>query len=182
MARNGNRPREGAAHSVGESPENATEHSTASNIATIAARSSPPIRAELSGDRRCSAAGITATGNAPVLTLCRRLIEAGHDPAARLEAYRGTTLCLRVRSIGEGARLTVREGTSDGRPRFVRLTGRTDDVGPPIAPTVGKLVRLLGSEEDALSAARRPHHRGLAPEEMATMDAVAALDEAGGQP
>ena len=60
-----------------------------------------PLRAELIGSRRCSAVGITATGNAPVLTLCRRLIEAGHDPAARLEAYRGTTLCLRVRSIGE---------------------------------------------------------------------------------
>jgi len=79
-----------------------------------------PLRAELIGSRRCSAVGITATGNAPVLTLCRRLIE---------EAYRGTTLCLRVRSIGEGARLTVHEG--DGRPRFVRLTR---DVGPPVAP------------------------------------------------
>jgi hypothetical protein len=88
-----------------------------------------PLRAELIGSRRCSAVGITATGNAPVLTLCRRLIEAGHDPAARLEAYRGTTLCLCVRSIGEGARLTVHEG--DGRPRFVRLTR---DVGPPVAP------------------------------------------------
>jgi hypothetical protein len=158
-----------------------------SSIATIAAQNATaehptPIRAELSGGRRCSAIGITATGNAPVLALCRRLIEAGHNPAAPLEARRGSTLCLRVRSIGEGARLTVREGASNGRPRFVRLTGRTDDVGPPIAPTVGKLVRLLGSDEDALSAARRAHHRGLAPEEMATMDAVAALDEAGGQP
>src|SRR5262249_12476082 len=140
------------------------------------------IRAELSGDRRCSAVGITATGNAPVLTLCRRLIEAGHNPAARLEAYRGTTLCLRVRSIGEGARLSVREGASNGRPHFAKLTGRTDDVGPPIAPTVGKLVRLLGSDKDALSAARRAHHQGIAPEEMATMDAVAALDEGRAQP
>jgi hypothetical protein len=46
--------------------------------------------------RQCSALGITATGNAPVLTLCRRLIEAGHNPILPLEAYRGTTLCLRV--------------------------------------------------------------------------------------
>jgi hypothetical protein len=76
-----------------------------------------PIRAELSGDRRCSAIGITATGNAPVRTLCRRLIEAGHDSTLPLEAYRGTTLSLRVRSIGEGAKLTVYEGTR-GRPRF----------------------------------------------------------------
>jgi hypothetical protein len=62
-------------------------------------------------------AGITATGHAPLLTLCRRLVEAGHDPSTPLEAYRGTILCLRARSIGAGARLTVREGP-DGKPRF----------------------------------------------------------------
>jgi hypothetical protein len=39
------------------------------------------------------------------------------DPSTPLEAYRGTTLCLRARSIGVGARLTVREGF-DGKPRF----------------------------------------------------------------
>jgi hypothetical protein len=44
-----------------------------------------------------------------VLALCRALVEAGHDPATPLEAYRGSTLCLRVRSIGEGAKLTVDE-------------------------------------------------------------------------
>jgi hypothetical protein len=32
--------------------------------------------------------------------MCRALITAGHDPASRLEAYRGNLLCLRVRSIG----------------------------------------------------------------------------------
>ena len=51
----------------------------------------------------------------------------------------------------------------------------------PGAERVGKLVRLLGSDKDheALSAAR---HQGIAPEEMATMDAVAALDEGREQP
>jgi hypothetical protein len=44
-------------------------------------------------------------------------LEAGHDPATPLEAYRGSTLCLRVRSIGEGAALTVKDGR-DGKPRF----------------------------------------------------------------
>jgi hypothetical protein len=98
-----------------------------------------PIRAELSGDRRCSAIDITATGNAPVLALCRRLIEAGHNPILPLEAYRGTTLCLRVRSIGERAKLTVYEGTRE-RPRFKladdlsRLDGREPRrVGAPVA-------------------------------------------------
>jgi len=109
---------------VGYLPDNTSTRN--SSIATIAARSllafaehPTPIRAELSGGRRCSAIGITATGNAPVLALCRRLIEAGHNPTLPLEAYRGTTLCLRVRSIGEGAKLTVTEATSDGKPRFV---------------------------------------------------------------
>ena len=74
------------------------------------ARSQPapkalPIRAELIGSDTCTAMGIIARGHSPVLMLCRLLIEAGHNPSARLEAYRGSTLCLTVRSIGEGAML-----------------------------------------------------------------------------
>jgi hypothetical protein len=64
-----------------------------------------PIRAELIGSDTCTAMGIIARAHAPVLTLCRLLIEAGHNPTARLEAYRGSTLCLTVRSIEEGATL-----------------------------------------------------------------------------
>ena len=86
------------------------------------------LRAFLVGADECSGAGITATGHAPVLRLCRALVAAGHDPRRRLEAYRGNVLCLRVRSIGEAAGLTVRESTSDGRPRLVRLNG---DGRPP---------------------------------------------------
>jgi hypothetical protein len=76
-----------------------------------------PVRANLIGADTAVAAGITATGHAPLLTLCRRLVKAGHDPSTPLEAYRGTTLCLRARSIGAAARLTVREGP-DGKPRL----------------------------------------------------------------
>jgi hypothetical protein len=53
---------------------------------------------------RVSAAGMevvaTRQGDAVVCALCRRLVEAGHDPATPLEIYRGATLALRVRSIG----------------------------------------------------------------------------------
>jgi hypothetical protein len=42
--------------------------------------------------------------SAPVLALCRRLIEAGHEPERSLYAYRGAVL---VRSIGEAARLRI---------------------------------------------------------------------------
>jgi hypothetical protein len=85
------------------------------------------IRADLIGSSQAIAGGITVSGrHAPVLALCRALIEAGHDPAMPLEAYRDATLCLRIRSIGEGAKLTVKESTRDGQPRFVKLSGDLD--------------------------------------------------------
>jgi hypothetical protein len=65
------------------------------------------IRAELIGTDICTASGITVEANTPVLQLCRKLITAGHNPATRLEAYRGNVLCLRVRSIGEAAQLEI---------------------------------------------------------------------------
>lgn len=135
MARNGNRPGKGAAHSVGEISKNATEYTTASSITTTAAQtSSPPtpIRAELSGDRRCSAEGLTVNAHAPFLAMARKLIAAGYDPHHVLEAYRGTTLCLRAQ-LGAAAQLTVQDG-SDGPPRFRQYRPPGVAVGPPIAP------------------------------------------------
>ncbi len=86
------------------------------------------IRAELIGDNTCAALGIEVCGNAPVFDLCRSLIEAGHDPALPLEAWRGGTLCLRVRSIGEAAGLDLNsKGTGFVRWRWAVRTG------PPVA-------------------------------------------------
>ena len=76
--------------------------------------SATAIVAQITGSNRCDAEGLTVTGHAPVLAMCRRLIEAGYDPARPLHAYRGDTLCLKVRSIGEGAKLTVREDNREG--------------------------------------------------------------------
>jgi len=89
-----------------------------------------PIRAEIVGNSQAMAAGVTVQGKAPVLSLCRQLIAIGHDPQTPLEAYRGKVLCLRVRSIGEGAKLRVKEdglGTKfalydDPRQRLKRQT------------------------------------------------------------
>jgi len=104
-----------------------------SDSATIAARiSSPPIRAELSGDRRCSTLGIVVNAYAPVLTLARLLIRAGLPPDRILEVYRGATLCFRV-PLGVAARLTVQD-SSHGPPRFRRYRPPSGAVGPPIAP------------------------------------------------
>jgi len=67
-----------------------------------------PIRAELVGDDdACTALGIRVKSPSPVLALCRKLVDAGHDPATPLEAYRGATLALRVKSIGRAAGLEV---------------------------------------------------------------------------
>jgi hypothetical protein len=72
------------------------------------------IMNEVSGQTLCCAAGIEVRARAPVLALCRKLVAAGHDPATRLEVYRGTCLALLVRSIGEGAGLMVAENDRGG--------------------------------------------------------------------
>jgi hypothetical protein len=66
-----------------------------------------PIRAELSGSTVCIAAGIKVDSGSPVLAMCQKLIAAGYDPTTPLHAYRGDTLCLTVRSIGDGAKLRI---------------------------------------------------------------------------
>jgi hypothetical protein len=79
------------------------------------------IRAELTGSTTCTCVGITVANNTPVLSLCRRLLEAGHDPATRLNIYRGVVLALTVRSIGEAAQLEINsKGTDFVRRRDVR--------------------------------------------------------------
>jgi hypothetical protein len=65
------------------------------------------IRAELSGDDTCAAAGITVTAYASVLAMCRALLAAGIDPDTAMECWRGATLAMRVRSIGEAAGLEI---------------------------------------------------------------------------
>jgi hypothetical protein len=76
-----------------------------------------PIRAQITDSDHCEADGITVRAAAPVLAMCRKLLAAGYDPDRPLHAYRGDVLALKVRTIGEGAKLTVEESRS---PRFVR--------------------------------------------------------------
>ena len=87
-----------------------------------------PIRATLSGGDIVTALGITAQSSSPVLALCRQLLAAGHDPATPLHAYRGDTLALINRSIGEAANLEI-NGKGTG---FV--TRDAVGTGSPIAP------------------------------------------------
>jgi hypothetical protein len=90
------------------------------------------IRAELIGSNTCTALGITAHAHAPVLALCRRLIEAGHDPNRPLHAYRGDTLALVVRLITDGAGLTAQDDRL-GTPRVRRWRARGDGVASHVA-------------------------------------------------
>jgi hypothetical protein len=91
------------------------------------------IRAELSGSNTCTAAGVTVVDHAPVFALCRALLTGGQNPNRPLLAYRGEVFCLRVRSIGEGARLTI-EDNRRGRPRLRRWRDRGKGRGaaPPV--------------------------------------------------
>jgi hypothetical protein len=81
------------------------------------------IRAELADDDSCSALGVTAKSSSPVIGLCRKLIDAGHNPATPLEAWRGDILCLCIRSIGEAARLQVNSHGTGFEPQPERRRG-----------------------------------------------------------
>ena len=95
------------------------------------------IRAELLGADCCTWLDLKACGAAPVLALCRKLVEARHNPALALEAYRGVILCLRIRSIGEGAGLRV----ATHGVGFERVPECT--AGPPARKKADELSRSL---------------------------------------
>ncbi len=77
-----------------------------------------PIRCELFGSGTAQAGDLISRGHSPVLDLCRKLVAAGYDPRLPMQCFRCDTIALRVRSIGEGAKLTVRETATRG-PRVV---------------------------------------------------------------
>ena len=93
-----------------------------------------PVRVALFGSDRCRAEDFTASGAAPVLAMCRRLVRAGYNPATPLHAYRGDMLCLVVQSIGEGARLTV-HSAGNGTPTFALDSPRRGAAAPPVRAT-----------------------------------------------
>jgi hypothetical protein len=73
------------------------------------------LRIDLSSDTIAavsSASSLAVHIGAPIIALSRKLLDVGLDPATPFEAYRGNTLALRARSIGEAARLEV---TGSGR-------------------------------------------------------------------
>jgi hypothetical protein len=69
------------------------------------------IKVEMDDCRRAT----RPQSDTPVFDYCRKLVSDGVDSSTKLEVYRGTVLALTIRTIGEGAKLTVKEngcGTS----------------------------------------------------------------------
>lgn len=65
---------------------------------------------------------ITAT---PVLTYCRQLMDDGVEPDTEVHVYRGDILAIKVRKLGEAAKLTVQDnkyGTPVFRPYLPKNT------------------------------------------------------------
>jgi hypothetical protein len=107
----------------------------------------PAIRAMLIGSNRCDAAGFIVCGRAPVTMLCRILLEAGYDSGRPLHAYRGDVLSLRIRTIGEGARLTVKNAGS-GCPVFAPAEGAAAPVVRKSAPPLGNNTNMSQASRD----------------------------------
>jgi hypothetical protein len=84
------------------------------------------IVAAISGSDTAAAEGVTVTSASPILNLCRQLVDAGFDLARPLLCYRGQTLALSVRTIGEGNELEVNSAGTG----FVRRRGLRS--GPPV--------------------------------------------------
>lgn len=79
-----------------------------------------PVKVYLVGMREAEADGFCASGETPILNLCRQLIEAGYDADRAVYVYRGDALAMTISSLGYGARLRVKE-RNDGRPVFARF-------------------------------------------------------------
>lgn len=111
-----------------------------------------PIRAALVGSQHCSALGIAAHSYAPVLNLCKLLVDTGINPATALHVYRGDMLCLIVRSIGTGARLEINaKGTGFIGRRAVR-TAPPMPLNGSVPPATDKMERTRRGLPAALAS------------------------------
>jgi hypothetical protein len=102
-----------------------------------AAMSGAIIIARLIGHDRAQAGDIVVRSRSPVFALCRALLAAGANPNSKLECFRGSVLALTVKTIGIGAKLTIKENDWVGpkvvpyepfsRDRVGRHTRQNDD-------------------------------------------------------
>ncbi len=76
------------------------------------------IIAQLIGDDTAQVGDIIVRSRSPVFGLCRALLAAGANPNSKLECFRGSVLALTVKTIGLGAKLTIKENNWVG-PKVV---------------------------------------------------------------
>jgi hypothetical protein len=98
------------------------------------------IIAQLISDDTAQAGDIVVRSRSPVFALCRALLAAGADPNSKLECFRGSVLALTVKTIGIGAKLTIKENDWVG-PKVVRYEPLSRD-------RVGRHVRQNGEPVD----------------------------------
>ena len=113
------------------------------------------VTATLAGSDRCEADGIAIRGAAPVLKLCRSLIAAGLDPDRALHVFRGAKLALRIRSLRDGARLTVKE-PDRGRVHFAPWHGLPSSPGAAAARNSGSAPRAAWGDWPAATDGAAP--------------------------
>src|ERR1700751_1970902 len=98
------------------------------------------IIAHLIGDDRAQARDVVFRSRSAVFAFGRALLAAGANPNSKLECFRGSVLAFTVKTIGIGAKLTIKEN---------------DFVGPKVVPyeplcrdRVGRHVRQNGEPVD----------------------------------
>jgi hypothetical protein len=94
------------------------------------------IHATLTGSDRCEAVNVIAVGHAPVLTLCRQLLERGIDPDIAMVVFRRGQVALRVRAIGQAAKLAV-EDNKYGTPTSAKHVRKGVAQPRPLKKTAG---------------------------------------------
>ena len=88
------------------------------------------ITASISSDSIATSCGVTVHVGSPVLALCRQVVTEGADPTASLQAFRGDTLCLTIRSIGEAAMLEAQGGGGFKRVKALGLAPPISSIQP----------------------------------------------------
>jgi hypothetical protein len=115
----------------------------------VSAMTGGTITAALVGNDTAQAGDIVCRGRSPVFGLCRALLAAGADPNSKLECYRGDVLALTVKTIGIGAKFTIKENERVG-PRVVPYEAFSRDrVEPPVRSN-GDPVSPATSESNVL--------------------------------
>jgi len=93
-----------------------------------------PIKGRLIGDHTCHVGNLPTNADTPIFEMCRLLLLHGYAPGRPLLVFRGNTLAVTVRTIREGAGLSVNGKGS----AFYRL--RKVCIGPPVRKSASPLI------------------------------------------